>query len=370
MIRFFRSSIFFIKFLFIKRKIDVLLYAPQHFNRGNSLENEYFIPIIKALEAYNLTYIFFDEPDYVGKSASNNKPVPFDLVYLVIIFLRRLFSSEMDMITKDQKIGRFLSKTFLRNLDFKNCIVLSQSMLSVFRGVNNNAKIFDLQHGIIHSDKNTYIKDGIPASNISCNNVNLLLYGEGFKNLLAALKDGYFHTSTFVIGAYNKMLNSAPESNKNILVSLQFTSDHSLKENNLLTEELKQIIIDNPTFSFYLKNHPRFNNEVDLTRLYEFENVQRANSDLYSNFPKCSLHLTAYSTTTFECALLGIPTVFMQCLSDKFSMFKKDYDYPFNYSLVDEVFNDYINCSSKVNNWAKFYYSDFNEDKFIKCLSL
>lgn len=369
MIRFFRSIIFFIKFLFIKRKVDVILYAPQHFNRSHCNENEYFTPIIKVLEEYNLTYIFFDEPDYVIKSASNNSSVPFDFLYLVIIFLRRLFGSEMDMITKDQKIGRFLSKTFLRNLEFKNYIVLSQSMLSVFRGVNNNAKIFDLQHGIIHSDKNSYIKDGVPASNISFNNVNLLLYGEGFKNLLTPLKDGYFHTATFVIGSYNKILNSTPKSNKNVLVSLQFTNDHSSKQNNLLVIELKQFIIDNPTFTFYLKNHPRFNHEVEMSRFYKYPNVLNANEDLYSNFPICSLHLTSYSTTTFECALLGIPTVFMQCLSDEFSMFKVDYDYPFNYSLVD-VLNDYINCSSKVNSWAKYYYSDFNKDKFVNCLAL
>ena len=367
MIRFFKSIIFFIKILFFKKKVDVVLYAPQHFNRGKCGENEYFTPIINALEAYNLTYIFFDEPDYLGKSASNNNSVPFDFVYLIIIFLRRLFSSEMDLITKDQKIGRFLSKTFLRNLDFKNYIVLSQSMLSVFRGVNNNAKLFDVQHGIIHLDKDAYIKGGVPATNISRNNVNLFLYGEGFKNLLTALKDGYYHTYTFVIGTYNKILNAKLESNKNILVSLQFTADHTPKQNNLLSNELEQIIINNPTFYFYLKNHPRFNHELDLNRFYKFENVQKANSDLYSNFPTCSLHLTSYSTTAFECALLGIPTVFMQSLSDEFSMFRKDYDYPFNYSLV-KVFNDYINCSSKANNWAKSYYNDFNEDKFIKCL--
>ena len=368
MIRFLKSIIFFLKFLFVKKKIDVILYAPQHFNRGKCGENEYFTPIIKTLEAYNLTYIFFDEPDYVGKSASNNKSVPFDFIYLIIIFLRRLFSSEMDLITKDQKIGRFLSKTFLRNLDFKNYIVLSQSLLSVFRGVSNNAKLFDLQHGIIHLDRDTYVKDGVPVANISRNNVNLLLYGEGFKNLLTALKNGYDHTDIFVIGAYNKVLNITLESNKNILVSLQFTSDHTPKQNKLLSNELEHMIIDNPTFSFYLKNHPRFNKEVDLNRFYKFENAQKANSDLYSNFQKCSLHLTAYSTTTFECALLGVPTVFMQCLSDDFSAFKKDYDYPFNYSL-SVVFNDYIDCSSKVNNWAKAYYTDFNEDKFINCLA-
>jgi len=273
----------------------------------------------------------------------------------------------MDLITKDQKIGRFLSNTFLRNFDFKNYIVLSQSMISVFRGVNNNAKLFDLQHGIIYLDKDTYIKGGLPAANISRNNVNLLLYGEGFKDLLTALKDGYYHTYAFVIGTYNKILNTIPEINNNFLVSLQFTADHTARQNNLLSNELEQIIIDNPTFSFYLKNHPRFNHEVDMNRFYKFENVQKANSNLHSNFPKCSLHLTAYSTTTFECALLGVPTVFMQCLSDEFLMFKKDYDYPFHYSL-SEVFNDYIDCSNKVNNWAKLYYSDFNEDKFIKCL--
>ena len=205
MIRLFRSIIFFFKFFFVKKTIDVVLYAPQHFNRGKYGENEYFTQIIKVLEAYHLTYFLFDEPNFIGKSASNNKSVPFDFIYLIIIFLRWLFSSEMDLITKDQRIGRFLSKTLLRNLDFKNSIVLSQSMLSVFRGVNNNAKLFDLQHGIIHSDKDAYIKNGAPATNISRNNVNLLLDGEGFKNLLTAIQDEYYHTYTFVIGTYNKI---------------------------------------------------------------------------------------------------------------------------------------------------------------------
>lgn len=368
MIRLSRSIIFFIKFFFVKKKVDVVLYAPQHFNRGKYGENEYFTPIIKALEAHNLTYIFFDEPDYVGRSAFSNNPVPFDFIYLIIIILRRLFSSEMDLITKDQKIGRFLSKTLLRNFAFKNCIVLSQSMLSVFRGINNNAKIFDLQHGIIYLDKATYIKDGVPAANIYRNNINLLLYSESFKNLLTAFKGNYYHTYAFVIGTYNKILNVTPENNKNVLVSLQFTADHTPMQNNLLADELEQIIIDNPNFSFYLKNHPRFNQEIVMSRFYKNPNVLNANENLYSNFPTCSLHLTSYSTTTFECALLGIPTVFMQCLSDEFSMFKKDYDYPFNYSL-SAVFNDYINCSNKVNNWAKSYYIDFNENKFIKCLA-
>ena len=43
-------------------------------------------------------------------------------------------------------------------LSFRNYIVLSQSMLSIFRSINPDAKLFDLQHGIIHPNHNAYLK--------------------------------------------------------------------------------------------------------------------------------------------------------------------------------------------------------------------
>ena len=362
------SVFYFIKLAFKKKHYSIIFYAPNHFNRGKNSENIFFKDLFVSCKMHNLSFLYLEEPDVYSNQKRSEIAIPFDFIYYLIVFFRKFKKSEISYINNDKKIGGFVKKIFFKNITFDNYITISQSMLSFFSGVSSDAKLFDLQHGIIHLDRDTYVKDGVPVANISRNNVNLLLYGEGFKNLLTALKNGYDHTDIFVIGAYNKVLNITLESNKNILVSLQFTSDHTPKQNKLLSNELEHMIIDNPTFSFYLKNHPRFNKEVDLNRFYKFENAQKANSDLYSNFQKCSLHLTAYSTTTFECALLGVPTVFMQCLSDDFSAFKKDYDYPFNYSL-SVVFNDYIDCSSKVNNWAKAYYTDFNEDKFINCLA-
>ena len=368
MIRFLRSFIFFLRLLVAKKYVDVILYAPQHFNRGKDGSNEYFRAIIDALESNNISYISFDEPDYITKSRNNKDGIPFDFMYLVILISRRLYSAEMNCIIKDQKIGSFLSKTFLRNLKFKNYIVLSQSMLSVFRGINNNAKLFDLQHGIIHSDKETYIDKEVASSNILVNQVNLLLYGKGFRNLLCMNEEsGYFSSHSFVIGSQNKQLNYSFEKNKNILVSLQFTNDHSVKKNSMLEEELEQLIITNSSFNFYLKDHPRFNNEVSMSGFFQYDNVFKAKEDLFSNFSLCSLHLTAYSTTTFECAEFGIPTIFLESLKDEFDMFEKDFKYPFKVTLSD-AFQNYEKYSDEVIKWRKEFYSDFDEQKFISLL--
>ena len=369
MFRFIYSFIYFVTLAFRKIGVDVIFYAPSHFNRGEYYENQFFKPLISSCKKNNISYLILEEPSK-GQHSRNNKSIPFDFIFLLIIILRKWMKVENDIIATENKIGVLLSNTLFRNFRYKNYIVLSKSMISVFSTINKEAKLFDLQHGIIFTNKSDYFSNNILSPHLERNNVSLLLSGSKFKELLVKNGESNFvENNAHVIGVEveNKFLHK--EANKHVLVTLQFTEDHTNSQNKKLLEELEFVIDENRDLIFYLRNHPRFNNEVDLTRLYEFENVQRANSDLYSNFPKCSLHLTAYSTTTFECALLGIPTVFMQCLSDEFSMFKKDYDYPFNYSLV-EVLNNYINCSNKVNNWAKSYYSDFNEDKFIKCLAL
>ena len=368
MIRFFRSSIFFIKVFFVKKKVDVILYAPQHFNRGKCAENKYFTPIIKALEAYNLTYIFFDEPDYLGKSASNNKPVPFDFIYFIIIFLRRLFSSEMDLITKDQKIGRFLSKTFFWNFKYKNYIVLSKSMISVFSSINKGSKLFDLQHGIIHTNKSDYFSNNIISHHLTENKVSLLLSGIGFKNILLKNSDcDFIKNYANVIGVNKKKFLFHHSPNKNIIVTLQFTEDHTQIQNNSLLEGLLAFIDKHKDFTFYLRNHPRFNNEVDLSVLFEKENTQISQSLLSDCFNQCSIHLTAYSTTTFECANFGIPTIFLNPLKEDFNMFETDFYYPLKNDL-NYIEQHYLECSDLVRKWESEYYSTFDEQKFISLL--
>jgi len=362
MINFLQSFFYFSKLLFFKKEVDVIFYYPQHFNRGTKGENLFFEPLYQACENNNVSYFIFEEVDCNSDKPRNKSAIPFDFVFYLILILRKLKRTEFS-------IGKILSKTFLRGLKFNNYIVLSQSMLEVFRGVNKDANLFDLQHGIIHSEKENYIENDKVFDRIFQNKIQLLLSGFGFYNLLnGADKSSYFKGNTHVIG-FPKMNAEIlhKSSNKNILVTLQFTSDHSEIQNMRLLEELEEFINAKAEYTFFLKNHPRFNNEVDLRTLTGQVNVKLASSQLSDCFQLCSIHLTAYSTTSFDCASVGIPTLFLTSLKDDFNMFFTDFSYPLKNDLK-YMENNYSECSELVKKWESVFYADFDENKFISLL--
>jgi hypothetical protein len=308
----------------------------------------------------------FEEPDFKTDKPRNNQAIPFDFIYLIIIILRKLFKSEMNIVVKGKKIGRFLSKTFLRGIKFKNYIVLSQSMLPIFSEVNPDSRLFDMQHGIIYSGKENYISKGVVSENLIKNNVNLLLNGNGFKAILEKSDSSdYFKNNAHIIGVKTKPSFSHKLVNKNILVTLQFTEDHSKEQNKILLEELLEVVENNRTFTFFIRNHPRFNNEVDLSVLSS--KTKLAPSLLSDCFKLCSIHLTSYSTTTFECAEFGIPTVFLKSLENEFNIFKLDYKYPGN-DDIQSVFDNYKKHTEEVVLWKKQFYTAYDDKKFISLL--
>ena len=362
---------FFLSCILIKRKYDVVFYYPQHFNRGTNNENSFFKHLFLSCDSNNISYIVFEEPDFTIKSTRNSKAIPFDFIYLVVILLRKLFSSEMTTQVKDQKIGSFIAKIFFRQLHFKNYITLSQSMLSLFRGINSHAILYDLQHGIIHNNKKNYLINGVAESNLVDNDANLLLSGESYKEILVANeKSDYFQKHTLVIGSDTSCRITMHEKfNKNILITLQFTHDHTADENNILLKELSDFIASvKADVNLYLKHHPRFNNEVDLSEILELSNVKMAPIDINECFTLCSLHATTYSTSTFEAALLGIPTVLLHS-ENEFNYFQKEFNYPLNF-LTDEFdsIEFYQEKSKIIKDWAIAFYTPFNEHKFLNSL--
>ena len=119
---------------------------------------------------------------------------------------------------------------------------------------------------------------------------------------------------------------------------------------------------------FYLKHHPRFNNEVDLSNIFSLPNVCSAPIDLNECFEVCSLHATFYSSCVFDAAISGIPTVFINSIIN-FNMFSDDFGYPFSNSVSD--FRDlivYQESSRVVQEWASKYYMSFNQSDFIKLM--
>ena len=367
-----KSMGFFLSGILIKRKYDVVFYYPQHFNRGASNENQFFKHLLLSCDRNNISYIVFEEPDFTIKSNRNPKAIPFDFMFILILFLRKLFNSEMTILVKDQKIGNFISKVFFRKFHFKNYITLSQSMLSIFRGINPDAILYDLQHGIIHNNKKNYLVGGLAESNLIDNDANLLLSGDSYKKILVSNeRANYFQNHTLVIGSDTFSCKSSIHEgfNNNILITLQFTHDHTAVENSILLKELSEFILSaNTRVNFYLKHHPRFNNEVNLSEILKLSNVMMAPLDINECFSLCSLHATAYSTSTFEAALLGIPTIIIPS-KNEFNYFQKEFNYPLNHSIDDfDTISFYQEKSKIIKDWATAYYTPFNEPKFINLL--
>ena len=366
-----QSLFFFLSGLIKKRKYDVVFYYPQHFNRGVHNKNQFFKQLLLSCDKNNISYIIFEEPDFLIKSNRNSKTTPFDFIYLAIILLRKLYSSEMSIQLKDQKIGRFIAKVFFRKFIFTHYITLSQSMLSIFKGINPNAKLYDLQHGIIHNNKKNYLVNGVAESNLLENNANLLLSGESYKDLLVTNdKSNYFQSHTFVIGGHVFSSDFIHQKfNDNVLITLQFTHDHSDKQNTILLNELKEFVFSVDTkVNFYLKHHPRFNNEVDLSEILELPNTHFAPDDINECFKLCSLHATTYSTSAFEASLSGIPTILIHS-QNELNFFKTDFIYPLHYGISD--FKDitvYQKSAEIVKSWDKEYYSPYNESTFLNLL--
>ena len=216
MIRFLYSFIYFSSLFLRKKYFDVVFYTPTYFNRGENGENLYFKHLIDACVRNNLSYIVFDEPSNTRHTRSNES-IPFDFVYYLIIILRKFMNVKNDTIQTDNNIGNFLSNTFFLNFQFANYIVLSQSMLSIFSRIDKSANMFDLQHGIIYTNKTAYFSDNILSQQLKRNNVSLLLNGDLFKQILINNGDQEFILKkSHVIGVKKNNCIFHESANKNV----------------------------------------------------------------------------------------------------------------------------------------------------------
>lgn len=367
MMKFLYSLVYFFLLSIRKQYFDVVFYAPAYFNRGEQGENLYFKHLIDCCRKNNLSYIVFEEPSG-SKYMRNTKAVPFDFIFYLIVILRRFMRVNDDIIQTENNIGDFLANTFFCNFRYANYIVLSKSMISIFSRIDREAKVFDLQHGIIYTNKPDYFSNNILSPHLKRNNVSLLLNGSLFKQILIDNGDQEFiRKNAHVIGVQKDDCVLHHSANRNVLVTLQFTVDHTIDQNQKLLEELISVIGSHPEFNFFLRNHPRFNNEVVLDEIYKYNNVFVAPNSLLQCFKECSIHLTSYSTTTFECAVYGIPTVFLKSLQDDFNMFYLDYHLT-NSQGISSVYNNYKQESDFIRDWVDGYYTKFDDEKFINLL--
>lgn len=382
--RVFESLLCIVKLNIKRINPDVIFYYPKHFNRGKGGVNEFLKPLIDSCDKNNISYLIFEEPAKNG--LRNKKAIPFDLVfYLILIFRKFLMLNKYDHFeAREWKISKMIKATFFSNMNPKVVITMSNSMLGFFRGWNDTMPLYDYQHGIIYSWHPGYMIDDCGAKHIVVNRSKLMLFGEGFKRLLTKGNDKYFSENSICIGTNVKYQMLYREFNHSILLSLPITTADEIEPvQSVLLEELKAMFQENQSFYienkivFYLKHHPRYDGVLDISRILNFSFVKIINKSLLDCFFNCSLHLTYNSTTTFEAATLGIPTLFLKGFGDD-PLFEKEFKYP-NYQVflnIQENIKEFVREPSMyrsavalAKDWVKAYYEPFNENEFVKLIN-
>jgi len=385
LIFFLKSFIILLKFWKKHKDLDIIFYYPSHFNRGTPPSNRYFEPMYRACINSGLSYLIIEEPSSKFSKRDLNA-LPFDNLFYLVILLRKLFPQILfdSFESREWFIGRLFKKTILRGLRFKNCIVLSNSMTGFFRGLSPQAKIYDYQHGLISSDHTGYFLGKDLPDHIKLNQTNLLLFGEGFTNLVQKYdSSNYYAKHAFTIGCTNYQIHPGNNLKKFILFSLQFSEKNNDKD-NLHFQFIKSLLsqlekaLSNKNIVLLLKHHPRYEFQLEESLFtYPFTRIYQNNLD--QALEKSFLHITLNSTSTFDAARFGIPTILVKNPFFTAEPYSKEFKYPIPLvndnelgdALVGIIENIqiYESYSKAAQEWVKKFYQPFDNLKFCKLIS-
>jgi len=381
MINFIISFFKLLRLLIRKRHFDVVFLAPQYFNRGNGGENPYFKPMINLCKEHKLKYVLFEEPVNSTNHSHNKCSIPLDLISWVIIVLRKFYSFKDvgKLYEIDQKIGRCLRKTMFRNLYFDVYITISNSLLGVFRGLNENASLFDCQHGILYSYHWGYFKNGIPKESHVVNNVNFFLWGKLFYKVMCnADKTDFYKKKSIVLGTNHikKFENKYRGFNKIFLITLTFCDFK--KSDAYMFDNLKSFFDDNYEYfesenlQFIMKPHPRDTGYINLSYFKKYEFIKFCKSPLEELLLECSVHITFESSSVFEAAYYGVPSLIWP--NEFRDIYLNEFQYPIARAVIDSIkgycrslklFND---DRISVINWGSECISQFDPQMFLSAI--
>jgi len=380
---------FFTGNLFVKRDYDILFYYPAHFNRAEG-KNPFFEPLYKICDKNGISYLIIEEPYYDKKTERNDKTVPFDFPLIVLMLFRKIIPIKKfeHRYAQDRFIARILKPLLFKKLTFRNAIVLSNSMISLLRGINEKADIYDYQHGVIFLGHKGYFTDRMEAArDIRLNRVNLLLYGQGFQKMLHEHDaSGYYKNHTFVLG-FDVQKNRPPiQAKDKILFTLQFTGTDEFGDHQDDWLKIIEEFFDKYTRFFQehgitvlLKKHPRHNDAVDISSLYRYPFTTDAQVPLESLFKECFLHLTFYSSSLFDASAKAIPTILWQHQYSLAHTFVESFHYPlgvFDTLSIAGKIEEYLTNEScyemdrnKVATWYDTLYQPLDEKFFVEKFS-
>jgi len=396
----FKSILYFIFTIFKSRDYDIVFVYLNHFNKEG--KNPFLRNFIEISKKEKLKYIEFEETDLKGAYSHyprNPEAIPLDFITLIQVLLRKIFTKkdknysieEYDnYYEREKKVSKWIKTIFFRKFNATMYIVLANNNVTLWREINPSVKIIDYQHGMIWNGHDTTLVDREPHQIKTKNSIINMVYGKGFRDLLIDFDETNFYSqnNAIDIGFYKKLSPYQKREKKRlILYSLQNVDLSSNKEYYEIIKKIiytnKNYFIDN-NYQVVFKNHPRYDRDDKLVFKEELSFISWIDDNVSIDkiIDDISLHITSKSTTAFDLALKGIPTIFVDMLASRSpkDIFFNQYNYPIKeFILSDEVRLQYLlsiieddekyqEYSRLVYNWAREFYQDFDEEKFLNLL--
>ena len=258
-------------------------------------------------------------------------------------------------------------------------MTISGSMLHLFSSLNPEASVFDMQHGVLMKGHRTFFdEEERLRPQFYKQNLHWLMWGKGYKDLFERGEEQVLKGRVHVVGYPIEKNQSVVLSKEKIaLISLQFT--HSW-DSEMLRKQ-KQLLQDNLAFfegsgyKVWLRHHPRFNNVIDLDDILgQYSFVSITTHTFSQLLEEISLHVTYDSTTAFEYAQYGIPSVFMY--NEEFpyetNIMYKEFRYPLFRDMTFRGALSYLNVNdvaAQMKEWYGYYYSPFDEGEFLSLVT-
>ena len=383
----FRSFYQMVKHILFGRRLDILLYYPQHFNRSAKGSNPYFEPIIELCKDNGLKYLVMEEPD--GGTSNPRDPLCMkaDVFFWGVTIMRKL----MRMICKgktsveiDKMIARYIDLVTFHKFRAKRYITISNSMIDILAELNPRGIVYDYQHGIIYDGHPGYFvdKDTFLPSYERPNRCVLLwgiLYRQAFEDTLCK-EELYERIKVVGYPMLTSVVDMEYQCREFIVISLQITSDsevwykHSAEMLYECLEQLKE-----SGYKVLLKHHPRFNNEVDLSDIVtKYPFVEFTSKPLVKLVSHTLLHITWSSTTCFEYANYAVPTFFLvdDILPHGTTIFYEQYHYPLYKEMSLSEVMEHVADKQKykeeceiVKGWYDSAYAPFDKQQMLKILT-
>lgn len=380
--------------------MKVYFIQDNSFLRTAEKTNPFFDPIIKVCEKNGIEWKVWlpEKPEECGYD--KEKVEYFSLFLNLGTWFYRLlrFTSGLSALKINEIYGRFVRPFFNKKFKAELYVTIAGNLGPELRGMFPNARVIDIQHGVIYSghqgyfdkDKRLIEQYRLPSKR------EFWVYGKGYadcffkhpenaKDLEGRVKiigDVMRANARSVEGrvrsAEGSVEGSVRSVERNLVVmSLQLTDDLDKEEKAGSVKVMEEFFGEffkkyGDKYTVLFKHHPRFNNCYDLSDFYKkFPQIKESKTPWSELYPKMAMHITFNSTSIFDCAAAGIPTFLLDLPGAKVchrDLYKDDFGYPLYDKNVDEILDRQEEYGKISLEWYRHCYAPFDEENCLKLI--